>query len=69
LVVRTAQDHLYTYDTQSPELKYLLNREEIENSAMVVVSPFYPRLFQMNSSFMQSIAISSGYLYVSKVDK
>lgn len=67
VAVRTFMGHLYTYDRRYTELKYLLNKEELTESTSVVVSPFYPRLFQINSTMMVSVAISSGYLYVSKV--
>lgn len=69
VAVRTQLGHLYTFDRKYSELKYLLNKEEITENTAVAVSPFYPRIFQINSTTMVSIAISSGSLYVSQVDK
>lgn len=69
VTVRTVQGHLYTYDRKYTELKYLLNREDINEHTLYVVSPFYPRLFQINSTAMVSVAISSGYLFVSQVQE
>lgn len=67
--VRTFLGHLYTFDRKYSDLKYLLNKEEITENTAVAVSPFYPRLFQINSTTMASIAISSGALFVSQVEK
>lgn len=67
VVARTSQGHLYTFDRKHTELKYLLNREDITESTTIVVSPFFPRLFHINSTRMVSVAISSGYLFVSQV--
>ena len=69
VTVRTHLGNLYTYDRKYTELKYLLNKEEITENTAVSVSPIYPRLFQINSTTMASIAISSGSLYVSQVEK
>lgn len=69
LVVRTSLNRLYTFNRKFTQLKYLLNKEEITAETAVVASPFYPRLFQINNTKMVSIAISSGYLFVSQVDK
>ena len=34
----------------------------------MVVSPFFPRTFLINSTHMRSTAVTSGYLYIGKVD-
>lgn len=69
VAVRTFLGHLYTYDRKHTELKYLLNKEEITENTAITVSPFYPRILQINNTAIVSIAISSGYLYVSQVEK
>lgn len=69
LSVRTSNNRLYTYDRRYTQLRYLLNREELSASTAIVVSPFYPRLFHINSTSMVSVSISSGYLLVSQVQE
>ena len=65
--VRTSKNVVYTYNKQDTSLQYLLNREQISDDTVFVVSPFFPRTFHINGTHMRSVAMTSGYLYIGKV--
>lgn len=65
--VRTAKDRLYVYDRKLTEIKYLLNREDVDKDTLALVSPYNPRLFLLNTTLVSSVSISPGYILVQDV--
>lgn len=66
-MARTEKNNVYTYWKKLTQIKYLLNKEQVEKDTAILMSPYFSRIIHIGDSKMRSIAVSSGYLLVSDV--